>query len=57
MHYAEPTDESAQRLVALRENEGYDAVLTQVCKLDPSGELGLLIKEKLVQIKEWGWLK
>lgn len=56
MHYAEPTDESAQRLVALRETEGYDAVLEQVCRLDPNGELGLLVKEKLVQIKEWGWI-
>ena len=57
MHYAEPTDESAQRLVALRENEGYDAVLAQVCQLDPNGELGLLVKEKLARIKEWGWIE
>ena len=57
MHYTEPTDEFALRLAEIRENEGYDAVLEKVCALDPNGELGLLIKEKIAQIKEWGWLK
>ena len=57
MHYTEPTDEFALRLAEIRENEGYDAILKKVCALDPNGELGLLIKEKIVQIKEWGWLK
>ena len=56
MHYAEPTDEFACKLVELREREGYDAVLAKVCSVDPSGELGSLIKEKIEQIKEWGWL-
>ena len=41
----------------LIENEGYDAVIEKVCKLDPNGELGFLIKEKIALIKEWGWLK
>ena len=57
MHYEEPTDEFAQKLAAIREEEGYDAILANVCKLDPNGELGMLIKEKIAQIKEWGWLK
>lgn len=57
MHYTEPTDEFALRLAEIRENEGYDAILEKVCSLDPNGELGLLIKEKIAQIKEWGWLK
>ena len=57
MHYNEPTDEFALRLAEIRENEGYDAILKKVCALDPNGELGLLIKEKIEQIKEWGWLK
>jgi len=57
MHYTEPTDEFALRLAEIRENEGYDAILKKVCALDPNGELGLLIKEKIAQIKEWGWLK
>ena len=39
------------------ENEGIDAVLEKVCSLDPNGEIGLLIKEKIVEIKEKGWIK
>ena len=57
MHYDEPTDESAAELKRIRENEGYDAILRDVCSLDPNGELGLLVKEKIARIKEWGWLK
>lgn len=57
MHYEEPTDEFAVALKAMRENEGYDAILEKVCSLDPNGELGLLVKEKIEKIKEWGWLK
>ena len=57
MHYEEPTDEFAVTLKAMRENEGYDAILEKVCSLDPNGELGMLVKEKIAQIKEWGWLK
>lgn len=57
MHYDEPTDEFSLQLKALRENEGYDAILEKVCSLEPNGELGRLIKEKIALIKEWGWLK
>ncbi|MBQ7799906.1 MAG: hypothetical protein IJ370_05385 [Oscillospiraceae bacterium] len=57
IHYEEPSDEFAVQLKNMRENEGYDAVIEKVCKLDPNGELGLLIKEKIALIKEWGWLK
>lgn len=57
IHYEEPTDEFAVKLKDLRETAGYDAVLEQVCQINPNGELGLLIKEKIGLIKEWGWLK
>lgn len=57
MHYEEPTDEFALRLADLRKSKGYDAVLRDVCSVDPNGELGMLVKEKIAQIKEWGWLK
>lgn len=56
IHYEEPTDEFARRLKDMRENEGVDAVLEKVCSLDPAGELGMLVKEKIAQIKHWGWL-
>lgn len=57
MHYDEPTDEFALQLKQIRETEGYDAVLEKVCSVDPNGELGMLVKEKIALIKEWGWLK
>ncbi len=57
IHYNEPTDEFAVKLKEIRENEGYDAVLEKVCEIDPQGELGLLVKEKIKLIKEWGWIK
>jgi len=57
MHYDEPTDEFSEKLKCIRENEGYDAILSKVCSVDPNGELGTLIKEKIALIKEWGWIK
>ena len=57
IHYEEPSDEFAIALKNMRETEGYDAILSKVCRIDPCGELGMLIKEKIEKIKEWGWLK
>ena len=57
IHYEEPSDEFAVKLKRMRESEGYDAILEKVCSVDPCGELGMLVKEKIAQIKEWGWLK
>ncbi len=57
IHYFHEGDEFAHKLREIRENDGIDAVIRDVCKLDPNGELGLLIKEKIELIKEWGWLK
>ena len=57
IHYEEPTDEFAIALKKMREEEGIDAVIEKVCKLDKDGELALLIKEKIEKIREWGWLK
>lgn len=56
MHYDEPSDEFAQALKAIRENDGYDAILERVCSVAPDSELGLLVKGKIAQIKEWGWI-
>ena len=57
IHYFHEGDEFAHKLREIRENDGIDAVIRYVCKLDPNGELGLLIKEKIELIKEWGWLR
>lgn len=56
IHYVSPEDEFARELVRMRTEEGIDAVIEKVCKLDPNGELGMLIKEKIALLKEWGWI-
>ena len=57
IHYYEPTDPFALELRAMLENEGVDAILENVCKIEPDGTLGKLVKEKITYIKELGWLK
>ncbi|MBE6608922.1 MAG: hypothetical protein E7633_10265 [Ruminococcaceae bacterium] len=57
MHYFEESDEFAVKLAEIRENEGYDAILTKVCDVKPESELGILVKEKIELIKKWGWIK
>ena len=56
IYYRSPGDPFAEELVRMRTEEGVDAMLTKVCKLDPDGELGRLIKQKIAQLKEWGWI-
>ena len=56
MHYVSPGDEFAENLVKMREEEGIDAILEKVCEQDPNGELGMLVKEKIALLKEWGWI-
>ena len=56
MHYVSPGDEFAEKLVKMREEEGIDAILEKVCEQDPNGELGMLVKEKIALLKEWGWI-
>lgn len=57
IHYEEPSDEFANQLQKLREEEGVDAVIEKVCKLDINGSLAKLILEKVDLIKKWGWIK
>ena len=56
MHYNSPKDPSAEELAGMRAEQGIDAVLEKVCKIEPDGELGLLIKEKVAELKEKGWV-
>lgn len=56
MYYVSPGDEFAEKLVKMREEEGIDAILEKVCEQDPNGELGMLVKEKIALLKEWGWI-
>ena len=57
MYYYNETDEFAIKLKEMRETEGIDAILEKVCSLEPNGELGLLVKEKLELLKSWGYIK
>ena len=54
--YTEPRDEFAVALKALRESRGVEAVIREVCKLDPDGALGRLILQKINLIRKWGWI-
>lgn len=56
IHYVSEGDEFARELVRMRKEEGIDYILEHVCELDPNGELGMLIKEKIALLKEWGWI-
>ena len=56
MYYVSERDEFARELVRMRTEEGIDAILEKVCCLEPDGELGMLIKEKIELLKEWGWI-
>ena len=56
IYYTNDADPFALQLRTLREREGVDAVLTSVCGLDASGQLGLLVKEKIGMLRERGWI-
>ena len=56
IYYRNPEDSSAVALEKVVKEEGIDAVLEKICGIEPEGELGILIKEKIKKIKEWGWL-
>ena len=56
IYYYNETDEFAVKLKEIREGQGIDAVIRDVCKLDPDGTLGLLIKEKIALLKKRGWI-
>lgn len=56
MYYENEGDEFARELVRIRKEEGIDSILENVCGLDPSGSLGMLVKSKIGLLKEWGWI-
>lgn len=56
IYYENDTDEFAVQLKKMRENEGVDYILENVCKLDAESKLALLIKEKIAYLKEKGYI-
>ncbi|HCT93027.1 MAG TPA: mannitol-1-phosphate 5-dehydrogenase [Lachnospiraceae bacterium] len=56
IYYENEGDEFARELLRIRKEEGIDVVLEKVCGLDADGALGMLIKEKIRLLREWGWI-
>ncbi len=54
--YKSEGDEFAVELGRIRREEGIDAVLSKVCKLDPEGSLAMLIKEKIELLRSEGYI-
>ena len=57
IYYTSPGDEFAVELCRLRKEYGVDYILENVCKLNPKGDLALLIKEKAELLKGLGYIK
>ena len=57
IHYVSPGDEFAVELGRMRREDGIDAILENVCKLDPKGSLAMLVKEKIEMLKGLGYIK
>ena len=57
IYYTNDADEFALALRNMRENQGIDYVIENVCKLDPAGELGMKIKEKIEMLRQEGYIK
>ena len=52
--YDHPADPIAQQLKDMRVTQGVDTVLSQVCGLEPTGQLGRLVKTKIEELKQTG---
>lgn len=57
IYYENPSDRSAVELKRIREQEGIDAVLQKVCKLDKKDSLCELIKSKIDYLKQKGLIR
>jgi mannitol-1-phosphate 5-dehydrogenase len=57
IYYHEPTDPIAVQLETMRKEKGVDYILANVCSTDPKGQLGVLVKAKIVELEKKGWIK
>ena len=57
IYYTNDEDEFALKLRDMREKEGVDFVIKNVCRLDENSDLAMLIKEKIAYLKEKGYIK
>ena len=56
IYYTSPTDEFAVKLAHMRKSEGIDYIIKNVCKLDPDGAIGTLVKEKIDFLRNEGYI-
>ncbi|MBQ4321798.1 MAG: hypothetical protein IJC35_06110 [Oscillospiraceae bacterium] len=56
IHYENEADPFAVELAAMRKEKGVDCILENVCRLDPNGEIGMLVKEKIEWLRKEGIL-
>ncbi len=56
IHYFNETDEFAVKLAEMRKEKGIDYILENVCKVDPNGMIGTLVKEKIALLKKEGYI-
>lgn len=56
IYYTNDEDPSALELRRMREEKGVDYVLENVCKLDPNGDLAVLIRQKTEYLKKEGYI-
>lgn len=52
-----PTDESAQQLIRMRQTRGVDAVLREVCKINPENSLYDYIKQRIEELRKCDIIK
>ena len=57
LYFDNPDDPDAQRLKEIRLSKGIDYILENISKIDPQGELAILIKEAIEELKAKGWIK
>lgn len=57
IYYTNDADPFALELRNLRENQGVDYVIENVCKLDPQGELACTVREKIQLLKQEGYIQ
>ena len=56
IYYVSEGDEFANQLVEMRKEKGVDYILENVCKIDPNGSIGTLVKEKIEMLKAEGYI-
>lgn len=57
LYYDNPVDTIALELKNIRKTNGLDYILENICKIEPCGKLGTIVKQKVHELKKRGWIK